>query len=104
MPLGSPGGVTVTLTLAVPWAATVTSGRASRTIATAPATCGEDIDVPLSVAYPPRAIGNVDRMLPPGAPRSGLVVRSGDGPYAEKLETRLPVGFGTVVSFVVHVI
>src|SRR5262249_53656819 len=78
-------------------------GLACRSRATAPAVCGDDIDVPLSVAYPPSSSGKVDRMFPPGAPISGLMVRSGDTPYELKLEIKPPVALGVETMFVVHV-
>src|SRR5215468_12647065 len=78
-------------------------GWASRNSATAPATWGDDIDVPLRTPYPPCSSGNVDRTVPPGAPMSGLKLRSGAGPYDEKLEIRLPVGLGSLASRSVHV-
>ena len=55
-------------------------GRASSSSATAPATCGDAIDVPLRFPYPPCSSGSVDRIVPPGAPMSGLKLRSGGRP------------------------
>ena len=82
----------------------VACGRASSSSATAPATCGDDIDVPLKFPYPPCSSGSVDLMVPPGAPRSGLKLRSGGRPYDEKLEMSPPVGCGSLVRRSVHVI
>ena len=48
--------------------------------ATLPATCGDDIDVPLSDPCPPCSSGRVDQMKPPGAPMSGLRVKSAARP------------------------
>src|SRR6185295_17299515 len=72
--------------------------------ATAPATCGDDMDVPLRFAYDPSSTGYVERIRPPGAPMSGLSVRSGVTPYELKLEIRPPVGFGSDTTPEVHVI
>ncbi len=76
----------------------LSSGFACSSRATAPATCGEDIDVPDSLAYLPSSSGYVDRMFPPGAPRSGFSVRSAASPYDEKSDTSPPVGFGVVIQ------
>src|SRR5204862_3274829 len=82
----------------------LTSGRASSSSATAPATWGHDMDVPLRFPYPPCSSGSVDRIVPPGAPMSGLKLRSGAGPYDEKLEMRFAVGLGSLATWFVHVI
>src|SRR5664280_867849 len=74
------------------------SGFACSSRATAPVTCGEAIDVPDSLAYELFSIGNVDRMFPPGAPRSGLRLRSAARPYDEKSDTNPPTGLGVVIQ------
>src|SRR3989442_4730594 len=43
-------------------------------------------------------------MKPPGAPMSGLRVRSGEGPYELKLEMSPPVEFGICATALVQVI
>src|SRR5262245_43327271 len=43
-------------------------------------------------------------MLPPGAPMSGLMARSGDMPYEENDDIRLPIEFTNESSWFVHVI
>src|SRR5262249_54731922 len=47
--------------------------------------------------------GRVDRIVPPGAPTSGLKLRSAARPNDEKLEMRLLVGFTSPVTWFVHV-
>ena len=55
-------------------------GRASSSSATAPATCGDDIEVPLCFQHRlVRAAMSIES-LPPGAPMSGLKLRSGGRP------------------------
>src|SRR4051812_47765444 len=79
-------------------------GFASSNNATAPATCGDAIEVPLSTAYVPSARGKVERMLPPGAPISGLRLRSAASPQDENEEMRPPSALGTEENRAVHVI
>ncbi len=57
-------------------------GWASIRRAAAPATWGDDMDVPLIVAYPPPGCssGYVERMRPPGAPMSGFRLSSASVP------------------------
>src|SRR5438067_13366514 len=43
-------------------------------------------------------------MRPPGAPMSGLKLRSGASPYDEKVEMRFAVGLGSLANVSVHVI
>src|SRR5262245_38264646 len=45
---------------------------------------------------PPNSSGSVERIEPPGAPRSGLTVKSAAGPYEEKAEMRFAVGCGSL--------
>src|SRR5439155_10629924 len=78
------------------------SGCACSSSATAPATCGEDIEVPLRTPKPPCSSGSVDRIEPPGALMSGLKLRSGASPYEEKLEINPPVGFSSLATWFVH--
>src|SRR5690606_6913336 len=68
---------------------------ASNARAAAPATCGDAIDVPEIDSYDPLSIGTVDQIEPPGAPRSGLMLRSAASPYDEKSEMYPPPGTAT---------
>ena len=72
--------------------------------ATAPATCGDAIDVPLILPWPPCSSGNVEQMNPPGAPMSGFKLRSGAVPKELKAEIRPPVGIHDSIDLGVHVI
>ena len=81
-----------------------TRGLACRSNATAPATCGEAIEVPLRMAYPPSSNGKVERISPPGAPMSGLRVRSGAIPYELNDEMWPPFRLATETYPSVHVI
>src|SRR5215467_2345169 len=77
---------------------------AERSTADAPATCGAAIEVPLITLWPPNCVtGHVERMSPPGAPRSGFRPSSAVGPHELKLETRPPVACGRYAPFAVHV-
>src|SRR6266508_3555965 len=73
-------------------------GLACNSSAAAPATCADAIDVPPNVLYAPLSSAHVERMRPPGAPRSGLSVRSAAVPYALGPEMRPPNGFTGVRS------
>lgn len=61
----------------------MSEGAADQSSATAPATCGVAIDVPLMVLYDEP--GQVERMLTPGAEMFGFIEPSTrDGPKPEK--------------------
>src|SRR6266581_7346311 len=76
---------------------------AERSTATAPATCGVAIDVPLITLWPPNCVtGQVERMRPPGALTSGLSPSSAVGPHELKLEMSPPVACATYWPVAVH--
>ena len=85
-------------------AASLISGCACMMRAATPATYGDAIEVPAAVRYgPPRSIGQVDQILPPGATTSGLVWRDSLSPQEEKEETSPAVARSNSATFSVKV-